>query len=179
MARASVAGRSRVRRWGWVAWALLIVASLTVIVAAIVWQHFPPPKDFERFAAAFGAIAGAVFSAFAFAGLIVTALMQREELSLQREELRETRGVLERTAEVQAESLAAFQEQAAIARLTARLNAETGLLNHYERRLDGYKQDPQERTEAEQITWDAVVRASQSCEMQIQRISQDLEQRRD
>lgn len=38
----------------------------------------------------FGAI-NALFSAFAFAGLIYTILLQREELSLQREELESTR----------------------------------------------------------------------------------------
>ncbi len=114
------------RRWGWVACcAFLFVVGLTVVVVAVVWQHFPPSKDFERFAAAFGGIAGAVFSAFAFAGLIVTALMQREELSLQRRELRETREELKRTADAQ-------QKQVNIAQLAARLDAATALLNHYE-----------------------------------------------
>ncbi len=50
----------------------------------------------------FGAV-NALFSALAFAFLIYTALMQREELKLQREELRETRKELARSAEAHQE----------------------------------------------------------------------------
>ena len=44
----------------------------------------------------------ALFSAFAFAGVIYTILLQRDELHLQRIELRDTRRELARAAESQA-----------------------------------------------------------------------------
>jgi hypothetical protein len=48
----------------------------------------------------FGSI-NALFSGFAFAGVIVAILLQREELALQRQELRHTRAEMKRTADAQ------------------------------------------------------------------------------
>ncbi len=136
-------------------WTGLALLSLLIVfvVARYSWlsikqnRHF---YDFEGTAAAFGDIAGVVFSALAFAGLIITALMQSEELSMQRTELKETRDVLKETAASQAASVEALKEQTEIAKeqtkaaqeqtkaaqeqvetaqLTARLNAATVLLS--------------------------------------------------
>ena len=131
MARASVAGRSRVRRWLWtIAAAFLAVAVLSRLIWGSVLQRLPT-SDFGARAAAFGDIAGALFSALAFALLIVTALMQREELSLQREELRETREELKRAANAQEDSEKALRSQVETAQLTARLNAANTFLEYF------------------------------------------------
>jgi hypothetical protein len=61
----------------------------------------------------FGGI-NALFTAFAFAGVIFTAHLQRKELKLQRKELEDTRGVLAKSAEAQEASVRALALQAAI-----------------------------------------------------------------
>lgn len=71
-------------------WKLLaLVAGLYAVYSAAVFFLVP---DGSRgvFGDAYGGI-NALFSAFAFAGLIYTAALQRDELGLQREELEETR----------------------------------------------------------------------------------------
>ena len=55
------------------------------------------------FGDSFGVIS-ALFSGLAFAGMICTLIMQRDELSLQRQELKETREELKRTAEANEKS---------------------------------------------------------------------------
>ena len=131
MARASIAGRSRVRRW------LSTIAGafgFVLVFAFLVWRFVVlslPQSDFEARAATFGDVTGSVFSALAFAGLIVTALMQWQELGLQREELRQTREELQGSRKAQEGSEAALQAQVKTAELTGRLNAATVLLEHY------------------------------------------------
>lgn len=136
MARAAVAWGMgvRVRRRNWIAavLAVLFVVVMPSVVAWLIWQGLPAPKDVSVFAEAFGNIVGPLFAALAFAGLIYTALMQREELSLQRQELKETREELKRTADAQEASEAALSEQVRIAQLSARLNAAIALLDLYD-----------------------------------------------
>lgn len=50
----------------------------------------------------FGAV-NALFSGLAFAGIIITIYMQREELALQRKELKETKGVFEKQSKIMAD----------------------------------------------------------------------------
>lgn len=107
--------------------AVLLVLALSAAVGVIAWRLLPH-SGFETRAAAFGDVAGSVFSALAFAGLIVTALMQREELSLQREELRATREELKGSRAAQEGSERALQAQVEVARKTARLNALAALI---------------------------------------------------
>lgn len=111
----------------------LAVVVMPAGVALAIWQGLPETKDLSVFAEAFRNIVGPLFAALAFAGLIYTALMQREELSLQRQELGQTREELKRTADAQEASEAALSEQVRIAQLAARLNAAVALLDHYEK----------------------------------------------
>lgn len=126
------------RRWQSIAvgTSFLGVVVMPAAVGWFIWQKLPPPKDVNRFAAAFGDIVGPLFAALAFAGLIYTAPMQREELALQREELRETRIELRRTADAQEASEAALQAQVDTARVAAKLNALASLLDNIERDPD-------------------------------------------
>lgn len=117
-----------------IAQAFFAVVVLSVVVGLVVWQFLPSP-DFEKFATAFGDMAGSVFSAFAFAGLIVTALMQREELSLQRKEQQATQEELKRSAD-------AMAAQLEVSQWVARLESARALFNHYSE------------------IWEAVVRAN-------------------
>lgn len=109
--------------------ALLFVVVMPSGVAWLIWRGLPAPRDMSEFAGAFGDITGPLFAALAFAGLIYTALMQREELSLQRQELRETREELRRAADAQEKSEATLEAQLEAMKRTAHLNGLTALLN--------------------------------------------------
>ncbi len=108
---------------------VLFVVVMPLGVGWFIWHNLPAPKDLGEFAGAFSDVVSPLFAALAFAGLIYTALMQREELSLQREELRETREELKRTADAQERSEVALQAQVETMKVTARLNGLAALLN--------------------------------------------------
>ncbi len=123
----------------WLRAALLVfltVLAVFAVVAAIglgIWdfveRQMYPFKTFEDFgatAAAFGDIAGVVFSALAFGGLIVATFMQRRELSLQRVELSLQRQELKQTRSV-------LIAQLKTERLAASLSASAAVMEHHER----------------------------------------------
>lgn len=78
----------------------------------------------------FGAV-NSLFSGLAFAALIFTVFMQREELSLQRKELEYTRQELRRSAAAQEASEAALRAQAEATAQAATLNATHTLITYY------------------------------------------------
>src|SRR5690349_24097250 len=90
----------------WITFALIV----GVLLVIFVWYYYPlymlsQHKNYEE-AGSHGDVYGAVnalFTALAFALLIYTALMQREELKLQRQELELTRKELEKSAKAQEE----------------------------------------------------------------------------
>jgi hypothetical protein len=78
----------------------------------------------------FGAV-NSLFSALAFAGVIYTILLQREELALQRLELEQTRQELARAATAQEASERMLAKQASAQEASARLTALTTMIGHY------------------------------------------------
>lgn len=79
-------------RYGW-GFLMAVGAAVLVVLAGVLMAIGLALPTWEV-RASFGDMAGAgaaLFSGLAFAGVIVTLLMQREELELQREELRLTR----------------------------------------------------------------------------------------
>ncbi len=96
-------------------WIWIFVAILTVFLIYLgYWKlneiWFPIPESAAEFGDSFGGI-NALFSALAFAFLIVTALMQKKELQYQREELIQTRKELSRTASAQENSFEISKSQ--------------------------------------------------------------------
>lgn len=74
---------------------LLLVGGLILLFWLLFgWISYPYDKGVPSFGDAFQALS-ALFSGFAFVGLIYTALLQKSELSLQREDLNLTRKELE------------------------------------------------------------------------------------
>lgn len=63
---------------------------ILIVYALIVHFGFNDPKDSGTFGDMFGGV-NALFSGFAFAGLLAAIMLQKEELGLQREELEQTR----------------------------------------------------------------------------------------
>lgn len=92
---------------------------LLLIIVVVLWAGYWAGVHFlfkgtwtekSDFGEMFGGI-NALFSAFAFAGLIFTILLQREDLELQREELRQTRDELKGQKEQLAAQSATFKQQ--------------------------------------------------------------------
>lgn len=110
---------------------LVVFLGLFVLYGLLAWLAFE--RDWSKsgvFGDTFGGL-NAIFSGTALVGVIVSILLQREELRLQGEELRMTRGELRRTAEAQEKAERALQEQAEAMRLTARLNSINTLIGIY------------------------------------------------
>lgn len=87
-----------------------------------------------NFRGTFGDMFGAVnslFSGLALAGIIITILLQRQELALQRKELQYTRDELKRTADAQEKSEYALNRQAENLKMTAKLSALNTLVGYY------------------------------------------------
>lgn len=99
-----------------------------------IYRWLPDWPTRGQFGDVFGAV-NALFSGLAFAGLIYTVFLQREELGLQRRELELTRQELQRTAQAQEQSEVALRAQAEAAGLSARLATASSLLEHYRREL--------------------------------------------
>jgi hypothetical protein len=90
--------------------AVIVVIASWIIIPLIVIGLFGKPDSAGTLGDTFG-IVNALFSALAFALLIYTSLMQREELELQRNELELTRRELEKSAEAQTTLVNLTKEQ--------------------------------------------------------------------
>jgi len=97
----------------WIIVTVIIVIIIFFLVVFSLFTFFKIPKTANEFGDSFG-IANAIFSALAFAFLIVTALMQRKELELQREELHENRLELKRSVRAQDATQEALNVQVSI-----------------------------------------------------------------
>lgn len=71
-----------------------VVVVLVVVYSFVVFYKWMPIDNFGVFGDSFGALT-ALFSGLAFVGLIITIIMQGDELKLQRKELRLTRKTLD------------------------------------------------------------------------------------
>jgi hypothetical protein len=112
---------------------LLIALTVPAILVGyffVITYLLPSLESRGQFGDMFGAT-NALFSGFAFLGIIYTIYLQRNELSLQREELKLTRQELTRTAEAQEKSEKALSKQAASLKITAKLNGLSARLQHY------------------------------------------------
>jgi hypothetical protein len=111
---------------------------------AITWAYGRPDSP-GTFGDMFGAV-NSLFTGLAFAGLIITILLQKQELALQRQELRETKEELRRSADAQiasghllARQASALRDQADTMLLTARINALTFVIGMKEREIEQFK----------------------------------------
>lgn len=112
-------------------WAVMSLWAFVVMVFAWWWIWSVVPSGDEKwsiFAELYGGAVGALFSAFAFAGLIVTIILQDRQL-------RAASADAVRAAEADTAAKNALAEQLAVSRLTGRLNAATALLTHHQSRL--------------------------------------------
>jgi len=114
-------------------WLWIIIAIILVLIIFIglwllnrYWHELPSTA--AEFGDSFG-MANTIFSALAFAFLIVTALMQRKELELQRKELSETKQELKKSAAAQEASQKALSSQVSILSKQALLTSYQSMFN--------------------------------------------------
>lgn len=112
----------------WIITAIILVLIIFSIIWSLnrYWYEIPPTA--AEFGDSFG-LANVIFSALAFAFLIVTALMQRKELELQRKELTETRRELKKAAEAQEASQKALNSQVSIISKQALVSSYESMYN--------------------------------------------------
>lgn len=115
----------------------LVSGSLIIVgvwLLSILFINYLFKNTFNENAAWFGDSFGAInslFSGLAFAGIIYTILLQRQELQLQRQELKNTREELKRSADSQENTEKLFKSQGDIMKKTAQLNGLNQLMEYY------------------------------------------------
>lgn len=119
--------------------AFAAVVALFAISTWILFAFFCTWDERAQFGDAYGAL-NALYSGLAFAGIIITLFLQREELTLQRAELRATRDELARTSRAQEASSVALVQQAKAAEIAASVSAVTTLLRVILDRLSAQEQ---------------------------------------
>jgi hypothetical protein len=111
-------------------WVLLgVIVVLWAASGLLTWYLAPSWEVRSQFGGMFGA-ASALFSGLALAGVVYAVWLQRQELSLQRRELALNREELRRSADAQAQSQAALNEQLKLQMLAARLSALSAIVGH-------------------------------------------------
>ena len=115
--------------------ASVIIVFIWISSVFIIGKFYSKISEKGAFGDSFGAV-NALFSGIALAGIIYTMNLQRKELKLQRKELIENRKELARTAKAQEESEIALRRQAENLKITAKLNALTGMVEHYDQRMN-------------------------------------------
>ncbi|MBU2103599.1 hypothetical protein KKD95_01140 [Patescibacteria group bacterium] len=108
----------------------IAVGLLFIIYLCLTTSFYPDLANRGLFGDSFGAL-NALFSGFAFLGIIYTIILQSQELGLQRKELELTRAELKRAAEAQEASGEALTKQAASLKITAKLNGLNSRLQYY------------------------------------------------
>ena len=127
---------------------IVIIVSGLLITYAVMKDK--TKDELEAFSNMFGGI-NSLFSGLALAGIILTVLLQKNELTLQRRELIETREELKRSAEAQEKSERAHRKQAENLKISAQLSAMSTLVNYYsdeEKRLKHIFPSPTKCTQA-------------------------------
>lgn len=113
---------------------LVTIATIILIFGSwILYYHLLsglPDNKKSAFGDMFGGL-NSLFSGLALAGIILTIVLQKKELSLQRQELISTKKELKRTADSQEKSEIALNRQAENLKISAKLSALNSLLNFY------------------------------------------------
>lgn len=114
---------------------MMKIAAITILILwSLTWLLMLFKPDVRgTIGDMFGAV-NALFSGFAFLGVIYAILLQKTELSLQREELSLTRGELAKSANAQEKSEEALRMQAEAMAKTAIINTLTASLSSLEKR---------------------------------------------
>ena len=116
---------------------IAIVLIWTVSAVAIIYG-MDNWSNRGTFGDLFGAV-NALFSGLAFAGLIYTIVLQREEITQNRQEIILNRTELQRSVKTQQKSQSALKEQARQTHLAAKINAINSLIGYYNSQIESKK----------------------------------------
>jgi hypothetical protein len=109
--------------------------ALWIVVPFVLRAVIEDPQQRGLFGDSYGVL-NALFSGLAFAGVIATLLLQRQELAYQREELELTRVELQRAASAQEATSETIAEQAEVMKVTAHLSGIAALLDSANTEVD-------------------------------------------
>ena len=122
---------------------ILILLILMVIIiwglsAVLIMTFIPEWSERGTFGDLFGAV-NALFSALAFAVLIYTIILQREEIKQNREEIVLNRKELEKSGKLQRKAHEVLVRQADQTHLSAKMNAMSTLVDYYNNQISNPK----------------------------------------
>ena len=109
---------------------IMLVLVVWVLSTFLIVYGLDSWGDRGTFGDLFGAV-NALFSGLAFAGLIYTIVLQKQDLALQRHEIAMNRTELKKTAKAQQHSEKALIEQVEQMKIATRLNALKTLIDYY------------------------------------------------
>ena len=109
---------------------ILIVVVIWILSSFLIIFGLDNWSDRGTFGDLFGAV-NALFSGLAFAGLIYTIVLQKQDLELQRKEIALNRTELKKTSKAQQHSEKALTEQVEQMKIASKLNALKTLIDYY------------------------------------------------
>lgn len=121
---------------------LVFVIIIWVLSGVIIYYLGSNWTDRGTIGDMFGAV-NALFSGFAFAALIYTIILQREEIGINRTEIELNRNELKKSADAQQNSQKALKEQVIQTHLTAKINAISTIINYYNTQIINLSNSPE------------------------------------
>ncbi|NVK53521.1 MAG: hypothetical protein HWD85_11350 [Flavobacteriaceae bacterium] len=109
---------------------IVLVIIIWVLSAVFIIYFLDNWSDRGTFGDLFGAING-LFSGLAFAGLLYTIVLQKQDLEMQRNEMLMNRTELKKSAKAQEKSEKALKDQVEQMKITSKLNALNTIINYY------------------------------------------------
>lgn len=109
---------------------IVLVVAIWIASTVLIVFGLDNWSDRGTFGDLFGAV-NALFSGLAFAGLIYTIVLQKQDLELQRNEIKLNRTELKKTAKAQQNSEKALIEQVEQMKVASKLNALKTLIDYY------------------------------------------------
>jgi len=121
---------------------IVLVTVIWALSAVLIIFFLDDWGDRGTFGDLFGAV-NALFSALAFATLIYTIILQREEIKQNREEIVLNRKELAKGAKLQQKAQEVLIEQVAQTHLSAKMNAMRTLVDYYNNQIANPKSTPE------------------------------------
>lgn len=120
----------------------IFVIIIWILSGVIVYYVASSWSDRGTIGDMFGAV-NALFSGLAFAALIYTIILQREEIGMNRAEIELNRNELKKSADAQQNSQKALKEQVVQTHLTAKINAISTIINYYNTQIINLSNSPE------------------------------------
>lgn len=118
---------------------VVLLWALSAILTVTFLDHW---ADRGTFGDLFGAV-NALFSGLAFAALIYTIVLQREEIKANREEITLNRKELAKSSKLQQKAQQVLMQQVAQTHLSAKMNAMRTLVDYYNNQIANPKSLPE------------------------------------